>query len=97
MPKYRDIFRQMIADHEAKFASFKEVHDKYALDSKTWQKEYNQQGAEIVDLIRNYEQKLCMGQEKGNKSVFSSKLADKFWTEVKAFFPLIDFVGAEIK
>jgi hypothetical protein len=96
MPKYRDTFRQMISEHESEFAAFKQVHDLYNLDKKTNQQEFNLQGEKIVLIIRDYERLLCSSQERGNKGVFSTRLADMFWKEVKAFFPLIDFVGVEI-
>jgi hypothetical protein len=48
-------------------------------------------------FIRFWERKLCSGMEKGNNSVYSNKLADKFWNEVRAYFPNIDQVGLKIR
>ena len=97
MPKYRDIFRQMIEEHEQEFKNFAEVHAKYASNKKQWQDEFNKQGVELLEIIRVWEQRLCGKTEKGNKAVFSTRLAEKFWAEIKAFFPLIDFVGVEVE
>lgn len=97
MPKYRDMFRQMLDEHQDEFNSFADVHARYAENKKKWQNEFNTQGAEILEIIRVWEQRLCGKTEKGDKAVFSSRLAEKFWDEVKAFFPLIDFVGVEIE
>ena len=96
MPKYRECFREMISLHEDKFASFKELHDKYDLDQKKWQQDFNEQGKEVVEIIREWEQKLCGKMERGDKAVYSARLAEKFWGEVKAFFPMIDYVVVTI-
>jgi len=95
MPKYRDVFRQMIKENEATFVRFMEAHQKYEKDRRAWQTEFNDAGEEVMKLVRHYEHILCGKTERGDNAVFSSKLADKFKAEVKAFFPLIDFVGAE--
>jgi hypothetical protein len=95
MPKYRQIFRQMLDENEVLFADFKVLHDKYADDQEKWQREYNEQGKPVIKLIQDWERRLCGQMERGNNAVFSSTLADKFWTEVRAFFPMIDFVGVE--
>jgi hypothetical protein len=96
MPKYRDFFRQMLKAHEAEFAAFSEIHNKYAKDQQKWQAEYNAVGAPIQKIIREWEQKLCGHSEKGKYAKFSSTLAEKFQAEVKAFFPYVDFIGIKV-
>jgi len=86
----------MISEHEVQFADFKDIHDKYTLDQKKWQDEYNRQGKQIVEIVRRWESKLCGNMEKGENAIFSGRLSEKFWTEVRAFFPMIDYVGATI-
>ena len=96
MPKYRDYFRRMTDENQEMFAEFAEVHAKYQQDKSEWQSEFNEKGVKVVEVVREWEGRLCGHSEKGDKSVFSARLADKFWGEVKAFFPLIDFVGVEV-
>jgi hypothetical protein len=96
MPKYRDYFRRMINEHETEFAEFKRIHDQYAKDQKKWQAEYNIKGKKILEIIRKTESELCGNMERGDKAMFSSNLSEKYWGEVRAFFPMIDLVGAEI-
>lgn len=97
MPRYRDIFREIMNNNEALFADFAEVHQKYQADGKKWQKEFNELGAQMMELLRDGERTLCGKTERGQNAVFSARLADKYWTEVKAFFPLIDFVGVTVR
>lgn len=97
MPKYRDYFRKMLDEHKDQFEAFAEIHAKYQLDQQKWQAEYNEIGKPIQDIIREWEQKLCGHSEKGKYAQFSSKLAEKFQEEVKAFFPLVDFIGVKVK
>jgi hypothetical protein len=96
MPKFRDYFRNMLSEYEADFAAFKKVHDDYKINQKKWQEEYNKQGEKIVEIIRQTESKLCGTMEKGENAKFSGRLSEKFWSEVRAFFPMIDYVGAQI-
>lgn len=96
MPKYRDYFRKMLEENEELFANFSQVHSKYANDKQTHQEEFNKVGDEVMLVVREWEGRLCGHSEKGQYAKFSSTLADKFWEEVKAFFPLIDFVGVKV-
>src|SRR5690606_9808512 len=96
MPKYRDYFRQMLEVHKDEFEKFAEVHAKYQLDQNKWQEEYNKIGAPIKNILYEWEKKLCGHSEKGNFAKFSSQLAEKFQQEVKAFFPLVDFIGVKV-
>lgn len=83
----------MMQIHHELFKSFRELHDKYALDPKKWQEKYNEQGREVLTLLRRWENNLCSKSESSRYGKFSSKLADKFWSEVREIFPKIDYIG----
>lgn len=93
MTKYQQYFQDMTENHKELFTLFKDIHDKYALDPKKWQKEFNETGQEILRIIRKYENMLCGKSEGGKYGKFSTKLADKFWEPIRARFPKIDFIG----
>ncbi len=65
-------------------------------NSRLLKTKFNQVGFEVVDIVRFWERKLCAGMERGNHSVYSNKLADKFWGEVRKDFPKIDLVGVKV-
>lgn len=96
MPKYRDYFRQMLDENEELFTSFAEVHQKYTTDRTKHQAEFNKVGEPVATLVMEWEQKLCGTSERGNYAKYSAKLAEKFRSEVKAFFPMIDFIGLKV-
>jgi len=83
----------MYSTNQELFDNFKEIHDEYTLDPSKWQKIYNDYGREIVEVIRDYERKLCIKMGSGKYGQFSASLAQKFWDEVRIKFPKIDFVG----
>lgn len=85
----------MMDENTELFVAFKVVHDNYQADRKRWSQEFHQQGQVIVDIIRNWERRLCAGMERGNNGVYSSRLAEKFWGEVKTYLPLIERVGVK--
>lgn len=93
MTKYQKYFQQMLEEHKDLFAKFKTVHDNYIQDETQWKAEFNKVGKEAIEIIRRYEQQLCNKTNSGQYSKFSTNLSDKFWTEVRSYFPRIDFVG----
>ena len=97
MPKFRDYFRQMLEENEELFSEFALIHRAYETDKSKNQNEFNKQGVIIVELVREWEGKLCGFSEKGEYAKYSKNLAEKFQGEVKTIFPLIDFVGVEIR
>lgn len=97
MSKYKKQVQEMIEIHQDLFKSFKEIHDKYAQDPKKWQEQFNTQGKEIMMIIQRFENNLCAKSESGKYGKFSATLSDKFWTEVRAIFPQISYVGMKRK
>ncbi len=93
MTKYQKYFQEMLNKYPRQFKQFKEIHDKYMIDPKTWADQFNTEGEIILEIIREWEKKLCSHSEKGKYGIFSSNLADKFWSEIRRNFPKIDFIG----
>jgi len=93
MTKYKQTFDQMLKTHRELFIKFKITHDMYAVDPKSWKEQFNEEGQKVLEIIREYEDKLCGYSEQGQYSKFSANLADKFWAEVRKNYPRIDFVG----
>jgi hypothetical protein len=96
MQKYQQVIHALYQEHAQELAEFKQIHDKYALNQDKWQKEFNSKGAVIVELMHGYEKQLCGKSERSGMGMYSSKLAEKFWTEIKTKLPMIDFVGVTI-
>jgi hypothetical protein len=91
--KYKEHVEDMYAAHQELFDSFKQLHDKYALDPKKYQKEFNEEGPDVLRIIQRWESSLCGKSEGGKFGKFSSKLADKFWGEIRTTYPKIDSIG----
>lgn len=96
MTKYKEYFTKMVDENSDVFESFRELHERYKNNSAS-QEEYNESGKYIMNLIREYEDRLCKTTEGGGYSAYSGNLAEKFWEEVRREFPLIDRVGIIIK
>jgi len=93
MTKYEQYFQEMVENHQELFKDFKQIHDKYVLEPEKYQKEYNEIGQEVMNVIRKTENMLCGHQEGGKYGKFSSKLSEAFWTRIRRDYPKIDFVG----
>jgi len=95
MTKFKKVFSQMLVDNKVKFDEFKIVQDQFILDKNKWRKKFNELGTEVQDIIRKYENELCGRSEGAGFANFTSKLAEKFWIEVRALFSEIDEIGVE--
>lgn len=93
MVKYREYVQSMLEKYQDIFDRFQKIHDCFALDPKTYRNKFNREGKKVVDIIREYEDRLCATSEKGQFSKYSATLAQKFQEEVRRHFPKIDHVG----
>ena len=93
MTKYKEYYQRMVDANVKLFDDFTTLHNRYRLDMGNLQIEFNKLGEKVMDVIREWEQKLCSQSEKGGYSKFTGNLSEKFMDEVRIHFPLIDRVG----
>ncbi|KKR30778.1 hypothetical protein A2715_02085 [Candidatus Woesebacteria bacterium RIFCSPHIGHO2_01_FULL_39_32] len=93
MTKYKEYFEKMLAENKELFDEFKKIHAQYTLDPDRLQDQFNLQGEKILEVIREYENRLCADTERGMYNKFSVALAEKFQNEVQYHFPMIDHIG----
>jgi hypothetical protein len=93
MTKYQEYYSKMLDENSKAFSDFQSIHQKYTLDQNAWQADFNGEGTKIVDIIRDYENRLCANTERGMYTKFSGGLSEKFWALIRKDFPLIDNVG----
>jgi dihydroorotase len=93
MTKYKVYYQKMVSDNQKAFNKFRVLHDKYANHPDKLQEKYNEEGEKILEIVREYENRLCTNTERGIYNKFSAGLAEKFQNEVRKHFPFIDHVG----
>jgi len=91
--KYKAYFLRMLDENSEVFNNFKKLHDEYALNPDPNQIRFNSEGEKILEIVREYENRLCSATERGMYNKFSVKLAEKFQNEVRNHFPMIDHIG----
>jgi hypothetical protein len=96
MRQYQKYFQQMMEENKELFETFRGIHDAYVLNPEVNQKKYNQIGIEILEVVREYERKLCGNMNSGSYGAFSQNVSQKFWDEIRKAFRKIDFIGAVI-
>lgn len=96
MTKYREYFERMITNEKKAFDEFTKLHMQYSLDQDGLQDKFNEEGAKIMTIIRQWEQKLCSSSEKAGYGGYTTNLSEKFWQEIRKSYPLIDYVGVKI-
>lgn len=92
-PKYKHYYNLMVTNNSELFQKFSKIHQAFTTDPQKWQSQFHEVGRDVKDVMRDWERRLCSGTEKGNYAQYSSKLSEKFWSEIKKNFPLIDEVG----
>ena len=93
--KFKEYFDMMLKDNKDVFDNFKDIHDHYVLAPQKYQKVFNDYGREILEIVQEYENRLCAKSEGGGYGRFSTNLADKFREEVKKYIPKINSIGLE--
>ena len=86
----------MLEQNKELFASFKVIHDNFVKNPDAYSYRFNKVGQRVLPVLREHEARLCGKTERGVYSNFSGNLADKFRSEVKAHFSMIDFIGVGI-
>lgn len=94
--KYIEIFNEMVKKYEKEFDTFQELHDKYEIDPKKWQDEFNKDGGKIMEIVRDYEDRLCGKMENTQNSTYSANLSEKFRNEIKRYLPKLDMIGVTL-
>lgn len=93
MSKYRQIYDRMVTENQDLFNNFKAIHDAYAINPKINKAKFNSIGSEVMDIVRDYERRLCGHMSNGQYGKFAGGVSDKFMSEIRKYFPKIDFVG----
>ena len=93
MTKYKEYFQRMLKENKDVFDKFTEVHFKYSADPDLHQDMFNKEGEKILKIAAEWENKLCSQSEKAGYANYTGGLAEKFQSELKVAFPLIDHVG----
>ncbi len=97
MTRYKEYFERMISENKDAFEGFRTLHDNYALNPEKWQENYNREGEKILEIVREYENRLCANTERGAFNKYSTNLSEKFQNEVRNQFPMIGHIGLTIE
>lgn len=93
MRQYQLIYETMIDSNKVLFENFFRLHELYVKNPHLTQHEFNEVGRDVLDVIHDYERKLCGKTEGGQYSKFSTNLSEKFWELIRKDFPKIDYIG----
>ena len=95
--KYQIYYQKMIDEHRSLFDRFAKIHQLFEKDQNQHATAFHEVGREVLDVIRDYDRRLCAAMGRGVYSIYSDKLSQKFWDLVRADFSKIDLVGVKIK
>jgi len=94
--KYLVIFDEMVSKYEKEFDTFQEIHNEYMSDPESMQDKFNSEGAKIMEIIREYENRLCGHMENTANAAYSANLSEKFRLEIKKYLPKLDMIGVKV-
>jgi hypothetical protein len=96
MTQYQKFFQLMLDENKELFEQFQSIHEAYVLNPQLNQEKFNSIGRDVLDVIREYERKLCGNMNSGKYGAFSSNLSQKFWDHIRKVYRKIDFIGAAV-
>ena len=96
--KFKQIFEDLWKTDEKLFQEFFILNNEYEKNSKDdkFIDRFQEIGKEVKDILQQGENDLCRQMEKSQHRAYSSKLADKYWDEVRKYFKYIDLVGVKV-
>ena len=97
MTKYKKYYEKMVSENKEIFDKFTRAHFEYSIDQNKNQEKFNGAGEEILNIIHEWEDRLCKHSENAGFGSYTTNLAEKFQAEIKSHFPLIDHVGIVVK
>ncbi len=92
-PKYKKFYELMTAENQKLFDEFQPIHDGFVENNDQWAEQFHRVGRDVMDVMRDWERRLCSGMERGTNAVYSHQVSDKFWQEIKKRFSHIEMVG----
>ncbi len=87
----------MITQHQALFDEFLTIHDRFKSEPAAAEADFHRVGQQVVDIVRDFDRRLCSAMGRGVYSAYSQKLSEKFWSLVRQDFDQIDLVGVRVK
>lgn len=95
-PKFREYFQKAFEDNREQFQLFMLTCQDYMSDRQKYSEEFNRQGKPVKHILDEAEARLCGRMERGKNAVYSANLSEKYWDEVRKYFPCIDEVGIKV-
>lgn len=93
MTKYKEYYEKMVEENKDLFDEFTKAHFEYSIDEDKNQENFNRIGEKVLNITHEWENRLCKTSEGAGFGNYTVNLAEKFQTEIRSHFPLIDHVG----
>jgi len=96
--KFKAIFEDHWKQNEKLFQEFFLLNNEYEDPKKRsdLNAKFQEIGGKVKVILQEGENDLCRQMEKSEHKAYSSKLADKYWDEVRKYFKFIDLVGVKV-
>lgn len=97
--RYKVIFEELWDKNKEMFQQFFILNNEYADPKKrqSLENDFQNLGKKVQKILQEGENDLCSYMEKGNNRVFSTKVSEKYWDEIRKYFRFIDQVGVVTK
>lgn len=95
--KYKEYYQKMFDQHKPIFMAFLTIHDAFVADPEKNATVFHTEGRKVLDIIRDWDRRLCASMGRGKFSGYTQTLSEKFWNEVRKDFSLIDKVGVIVR
>lgn len=90
VPKYKKAFQDTLDANKELFDRYLELESNFQVNALKYRDDLKQIKLEVQKVLRRAENRLCARTENTKYGMYSTSLADKFWEEVRLYFPKIN-------
>ncbi len=95
--KYKKFYKLMREKESELFEEFAQSHQAYKENKEKAQDEFNRVGEKVLDVIRDWDRRLCSAMGRTVYGQYSQQVSEKFWDLIREDFDQIDMVGVKIE
>jgi len=79
------------------FEEFQEVHQAYLKNPEQAKAEFDRVGMKVLDVMRDWERKLCSAMGRTMYGKYAQLVSEKFWDLARQDYEQIDMVGVKVE
>ncbi len=95
--KYKKFYKLMHEKNPQLFEEFQAIHQSYLKNPERAKAEFDRVGMKVLDVMRDWERRLCSVMGRTAFSKYAQQVSEKFWDLARQDYEQIDMVGVKVE